>query len=208
MSIKVISSCRSLGSALARAQPGALAVEVAASTEAAALPAGEERGCARMPRVLIPGRLKFSGYQRFVVALLAFLQFSIVLHFMIISPRGAIIMPDLNIGPQRFGEIVSAYAFSAGISGLLAADCPNLQVLVARPPARRQPRPLPASLRQVDEGYVPPAASPVHATGQWSSDEHADPIGSMHRHSFSYCFFRTIASSPSLFPLQSSERPA
>jgi predicted MFS family arabinose efflux permease len=66
-------------------------------------------------------RLKFSGYQRFVVALLAFLQFSIILDFMIISPLGAIIMPDLEIGPQRFGEIVSAYAFSAGISGILAA---------------------------------------------------------------------------------------
>src|ERR1700733_14173353 len=64
---------------------------------------------------------KFSGYQRFVVALLAFLQFSIVLDFMIISPLGAIIMPDLDVSPQRFGEIVSAYAFSAGVSGLLAA---------------------------------------------------------------------------------------
>jgi len=69
----------------------------------------------------MPVRLKFSGYQRFVIALLAFLQFSIVLDFMIISPLGAIIMPDLDIGPQRFGEIVSAYAFSAGISGFLAA---------------------------------------------------------------------------------------
>jgi predicted MFS family arabinose efflux permease len=66
-------------------------------------------------------RLKFSGYQMFVVALLAFLQFSIVLDFTIISPLGAIIMPDLNIDTQRFGEIVSAYAFSAGISGFLAA---------------------------------------------------------------------------------------
>jgi predicted MFS family arabinose efflux permease len=66
-------------------------------------------------------QLKFSGYQMFVVALLAFLQFSIVLDFMIISPLGAIIMPDLDISPQRFGEIVSAYAFSAGVSGFLAA---------------------------------------------------------------------------------------
>jgi hypothetical protein len=33
-------------------------------------------------------RLKFSGYQMFVVALLAFLQFSIVLGFMVISPLG------------------------------------------------------------------------------------------------------------------------
>jgi hypothetical protein len=40
---------------------------------------------------------------------------------MIISPLGAIIMPDLGIGPQRFGEVVSAYAFSAGISGIVAA---------------------------------------------------------------------------------------
>jgi predicted MFS family arabinose efflux permease len=66
-------------------------------------------------------RLKFSSYQKFVVALLAFLQFSIILDFMIISPLGATIMPDLEIGPQRFGEIVSAYAFSAGISGFVAA---------------------------------------------------------------------------------------
>src|SRR5260370_36958062 len=66
-------------------------------------------------------RLKFSRYQSFLVALLAFLQFSIILDFMIISPLGAILMPDLDISPQRFGEIVSAYAFSAGVSGLLAA---------------------------------------------------------------------------------------
>jgi predicted MFS family arabinose efflux permease len=65
--------------------------------------------------------LKFSRYEKFVIGLLAFLQFSIVLDFMIISPLGAVIMPDLNIGPQRFGEIVSAYAFSAGASGFLAA---------------------------------------------------------------------------------------
>jgi predicted MFS family arabinose efflux permease len=66
-------------------------------------------------------RLKWSGYQRFLVALLAFLQFSIVLDFMIVSPLGAVIMPDLSISPQRFGVIVSAYAFSAGASGFLAA---------------------------------------------------------------------------------------
>src|SRR5262249_58125953 len=74
---------------------------------------------AAAPEKILP--LKFSRYQRVVVALLAFLQFSIVLDFMIISPLGAIIMPDLDISPQRFGEIVSAYAFSAGLSGLLAA---------------------------------------------------------------------------------------
>lgn len=65
--------------------------------------------------------LKFSPYQKFVVAILAFLQFTIILDFMIISPLGAILMPALNITPAQFGIVVSAYAFSAGISGLLAA---------------------------------------------------------------------------------------
>src|SRR5215467_2394198 len=78
-----------------------------------------ERDAAAAPQQAPP--LKFSRYQKFVIALLAFLQFSIVLDFMIISPLGAVIMPDLDIGPQRFGEIVSAYAFSAGASGFLAA---------------------------------------------------------------------------------------
>jgi predicted MFS family arabinose efflux permease len=65
--------------------------------------------------------LKFSGYQKFIVAVLAFLQFTIILDFMIISPLGAIVMPQLSIGPKQFGVAVSAYAFSAGIAGVLAA---------------------------------------------------------------------------------------
>lgn len=64
---------------------------------------------------------KFSGYQKFVVALLAFLQFTIILDFMILAPLGAVLMPALDITPSQFGLVVSAYAFSAGISGLLAA---------------------------------------------------------------------------------------
>lgn len=63
----------------------------------------------------------FSPYQKFVVAVLAFLQFTIILDFMIISPLGAMMMPTLHITPQQFGFAVSSYAFSAAISGLLAA---------------------------------------------------------------------------------------
>ena len=65
--------------------------------------------------------LPFTGYQKFVVAVLAFLQFTIILDFMIISPLGAMLMPALNITPSQFGVVVSAYAFSAGIAGFLAA---------------------------------------------------------------------------------------
>jgi predicted MFS family arabinose efflux permease len=66
-------------------------------------------------------RATFTGYQKFVIAVLAFLQFTIILDFMIISPLGAMMMPTLHITPQQFGFAVSSYAFSAGISGLLAA---------------------------------------------------------------------------------------
>src|SRR6201991_613325 len=63
----------------------------------------------------------FSSYQTRLVALLAFAQFTVILDFIIMSPLGAIIMPALNITAAQFGVAVSAYAFSAGISGVLAA---------------------------------------------------------------------------------------
>jgi predicted MFS family arabinose efflux permease len=63
----------------------------------------------------------FSSYQKFVVAVLAFLQFTIVLDFMLLAPLGAVVIPALKITPSQFGLIVSAYAFSAGVSGLLTA---------------------------------------------------------------------------------------
>jgi predicted MFS family arabinose efflux permease len=62
-----------------------------------------------------------TSYQRFVAALLAFLQFTVVLDFMILSPLGAILIEKLNITPAQFGRVVSAYAFSAATSGVLAA---------------------------------------------------------------------------------------
>jgi predicted MFS family arabinose efflux permease len=63
----------------------------------------------------------FSRYQSLLIALLAFTQFTIILDFTIMSPLGAILMPSLNITAGQFGVAVSAYAFSAGISGILAA---------------------------------------------------------------------------------------
>jgi predicted MFS family arabinose efflux permease len=66
-------------------------------------------------------RTPFSSYQKFVVALLAFLQFTIVLDFMLLSPLGAVLMPSLHISPAQFGALVSSYAFAAGIAGVSAA---------------------------------------------------------------------------------------
>jgi len=53
--------------------------------------------------------------------MLAFLQFAVILDFMLMSPLGAVIMPAMHIAPAQFGLVVSAYAFSAGLSGLLTA---------------------------------------------------------------------------------------
>ena len=64
---------------------------------------------------------QFSPYQKFVVGLLALLQFAVILDFMLMSPLGVFIMPALSISPEQFGKAVSAYAFSAGISGFVAA---------------------------------------------------------------------------------------
>ena len=63
----------------------------------------------------------FTRYQIFIIALLATLQFTVVLDFMVLSPLGAILLKELSISTVQFGLVVSAYAFSAGASGLLAA---------------------------------------------------------------------------------------
>jgi predicted MFS family arabinose efflux permease len=63
----------------------------------------------------------FTRYQAFVIAILAILQFTVILDFMVISPLGVILMKTLTITPSKFSVVVSAYAFSAGASGLLAA---------------------------------------------------------------------------------------
>lgn len=64
----------------------------------------------------------FTKYQKFVLFILAFLQFTIILDFMIMAPLGAILIPALKITTAQFGFVVSAYAFSAGIAGFLSAS--------------------------------------------------------------------------------------
>jgi predicted MFS family arabinose efflux permease len=64
---------------------------------------------------------QFTRYQVLVIAFLSFIQFTVILDFMVIAPLGAMLMDILHMSPAQFGWAVSAYAFSAGISGLLAA---------------------------------------------------------------------------------------
>ncbi len=63
----------------------------------------------------------FTRYQAFIIAILAILQFTIILDFMVLSPLGDMLIKTLKINTSEFSLVVSAYAFSAGASGLLAA---------------------------------------------------------------------------------------
>jgi predicted MFS family arabinose efflux permease len=68
-----------------------------------------------------PSDASFTPYQKRVLVILALMQFTVVLDFMVISPLGDFLMKGLQLNPERFGHVVSAYAFSAAASGLLAA---------------------------------------------------------------------------------------
>lgn len=53
--------------------------------------------------------------------MLAITQFTVILDFMIMAPMGDLLMKSIHLTPAQFGLAVSAYAFSAGLSGLLTA---------------------------------------------------------------------------------------
>ena len=66
-------------------------------------------------------KLKFSSYEIFVILILTLTQFTVVLDFIVISPLGDLLMKSMNLSTTQFGLSVSAYAFSAGFSGLITA---------------------------------------------------------------------------------------
>ena len=75
-----------------------------------------------MPQKELSFNQKFSSYQILVIVLLALTQFTVVLDFMVMSPLGDILMKSMNMTTTQFGLVVSAYAFSAGIAGILTAS--------------------------------------------------------------------------------------
>ncbi|HVF97069.1 MAG TPA: MFS transporter [Flavisolibacter sp.] len=65
--------------------------------------------------------LRFTAYHKLVIVIVALMQFSIVLDFLIMAPLGNILIKDMRLSTAQFGTAVSVYAFSAGASGLLVA---------------------------------------------------------------------------------------
>ena len=63
----------------------------------------------------------FTGYEKLVIFILAISQFTVILDFMVMSPLGDLLIKSMNMDASAFGIVVSAYAFSAGASGMLTA---------------------------------------------------------------------------------------
>jgi predicted MFS family arabinose efflux permease len=59
--------------------------------------------------------------ERVILFILAAVQFTSIVDFMIVMPLGPQLMRSLSIGPAEFGLIVSSYTFAAGFSAVVAA---------------------------------------------------------------------------------------
>jgi len=59
--------------------------------------------------------------EKMILGILAALQFTHIVDFMIMMPLGDILMKLFNISPQQFSILVSSYTFSAAIFGFLGA---------------------------------------------------------------------------------------
>jgi MFS transporter, DHA1 family, inner membrane transport protein len=59
--------------------------------------------------------------ERWILLLLAAVNFTHIVDFMIMMPLSTHIMPVFKINPQQFSFVVSAYTFSAGLAGFAAA---------------------------------------------------------------------------------------
>jgi DHA1 family inner membrane transport protein len=59
--------------------------------------------------------------ERPLLLLLAAVQFTHIVDFMLMMPLGPQLMRDLAIGPQAFSALVAAYTLSSGVIGLLTA---------------------------------------------------------------------------------------
>jgi MFS transporter, DHA1 family, inner membrane transport protein len=63
-----------------------------------------------------------SRTERIVLVILAAVQFTSVVDFIVVMPLGTQLMRKLDINPTQFGLIVASYTFAAGAAGLIASS--------------------------------------------------------------------------------------
>lgn len=66
-------------------------------------------------------RLPDHKNERWIIGILAFMQFAHILDFVIMMPLGPFFTEEFKINSSQFGLLVSVYSFSAGIFGLVGA---------------------------------------------------------------------------------------
>jgi predicted MFS family arabinose efflux permease len=68
-----------------------------------------------------PARSPSNQQELLILVTLAAVQFISIVDFVVLMPLGPQLMRAFEIGPAKFGVIVSSYTFAAGVAGLLAA---------------------------------------------------------------------------------------
>lgn len=74
-----------------------------------------------MSNVTVDSDVTCHRRERLVLFILAAVQFTTIVDFMIVMPLGPQLIRTLKIGPAEFGFIVSSYTFAAGAAGLIAS---------------------------------------------------------------------------------------
>lgn len=64
----------------------------------------------------------FTPYQIVIILSFGLMLFTIVVDYMTMPALSAILLPELEISIEQFGLIISAYAFSVGISSSVATS--------------------------------------------------------------------------------------
>src|SRR5436309_697891 len=65
--------------------------------------------------------LRLTRAEWLLLLILAAVQFTHIIDFVIVMPLGPVFKSALNLSVKEFGWMVSAYAFSAGVTGLFGA---------------------------------------------------------------------------------------
>jgi MFS transporter, DHA1 family, inner membrane transport protein len=77
--------------------------------------------CLSLKNYTIPRVFNMSSKEKLLLFILACINFTHIIDFMIMMPLGPQLMQIFDISPRQFGFVVSAYGLSAGVSGFLSA---------------------------------------------------------------------------------------
>src|SRR5262245_40520054 len=69
----------------------------------------------------VPAAGRMTAAEWLLLSVLAAVQFTHIVDFMIVMPLGPVYITEMKLEPRQFGYIVAAYTISAGLAALIAA---------------------------------------------------------------------------------------